>query len=251
MNAYICSIDKTSLSTLFCTCRHQVTFLCLNCLSQHMKLEFNHQTLPIGAFPYYQLPGYLERLRERLDVKDQAIAQLRANLSLVDTCLEQLISHVEELIIQLNCFAKETAARLSKLKLRLEQEITQALTEFEATVYEEQPRLRNSLASALRSFVPGSESLHLFTYRLAFLDLNTKLSGLLTYEFKNRTADAPTPVATVVRPSGLFQFCLPSRRWQSLCRLNTDITVSESSASVLLGDGRVFVCGGLTFGGRD
>ena len=251
MQARICEYGKAERATKFCTCGNRVTTFCTSHMSDHMLRNCFHNVLPIESLPFIQVPGYLEQLRKRLDAKDKVVELLCENVNRVEACRELLESQTQQMVMQLIRFSKEKSADLIRLKQVLEEEINQAKLEFETSIYEPNPNLQYPLTHILRNYEEGSNALQLFSYRLNLLDLSSKLNGLLVYEVKNgRVERVSNVVSTVIRPTGVVNFSFPGRRWRELIPFSAAIAVTEYSASVTLATNRVFVCGGLTFGGN-
>ena len=162
----LCSFKSCSKATDFCCCRNVETFLCEQHLLKHLREFAVHDILPISVYGQHRIPGYFHRLKQRTETRPLGIQQLESNLSLIDTCIDQLSTTSVRLIKQLKKLSHSIIRQLKDLKLKLADEIQAAVMETESTRYLDDPDLQSPISRLLREFVPGSESLALFRYAI-------------------------------------------------------------------------------------
>ena len=160
-----CSVCSAGLPSVFCPCTHPVIFLCPLCIPAHNSSHEATQVLPLKALGHHTAPGYIERLRTRIRNTEQGEDELMANLKLIGDCQKELTSVINDLTKKLSTFLAQNIAKLQKLKVELETDINEAVTEVEGCIYQDSPDLQKPLARLLWSYSSGT--LKLFTYQVS------------------------------------------------------------------------------------
>lgn len=172
----LCAADAVA----FCACQDPATFLCSLCAPLHGAEHSDSQLLPMKAFGHHAAPGYVEKLRDRVRLKEMGEDELMGNLKAIGDCQKEFSALIAQMTKSLSTYLSQNITKLQRLKVELENDIDAAVTEVEAAIYEESPQLSLPLARALWAYSPGS--LRLFKFEVkqrAQLDL----SGVMRYSY--------------------------------------------------------------------
>ena len=154
------------LADCFCLCTGSEAFFCKDCFSQHFlsSLEQEHHIHPIATQPFYRIPGYSERLKHRKDNFPQVQVTARSSLTQIDAAIETIKTESQKLIAAINKHCKDQTEKLLQLKAALGQEVEAALTEVQATIYQDTPQFASTLSTQLWNCISESKmELTLFT----------------------------------------------------------------------------------------
>lgn len=253
-----CSLNCPRTATHFCYCDFSDTFLCTEHVTTHVETHSSDQhfyPLPLPAFRDHQSFGYYDRLRSRQEGREAGLKALLQNLKEVERCLGEFGAMMENVIWQLADFTSRKTAELELWKQDLEQRIGAATQLVEASFYEDSPELSDSLARVLRNYVPGSDTLRLFSYTLDPALLPPVSENVLVTELlepkelsferisKMNTFEGVSPQLVRVESQAISLFDFSQKRWKPLLSLSKPVARS-GHRFCLQSDTEVFLCGG-------
>lgn len=164
----LCSSCKSITAQLFCACTSPETYLCERCVGKHIlsKSSGKHEPWPLNQLPYYQIPGYFERLHVREETLPQVREQAWKSVAEVDKAINDYSTHVDRVISELYAYSKKVIEELKVTKAKLNTDIAAALEEVERTVMEDQPKLDTLYGPLFRDLAETPRRIQLFSYTL-------------------------------------------------------------------------------------
>lgn len=165
-----------------------------------------HQLLPIGAVGQPITPGYCERLKARQSSLELGKEALVENIQRLDRCIEEFSAKIQIVMNRLSEYWMEQNALLLKIREELIFAITEAIQEAEASLYQDTPKLRSSLAGALREAEQERGPLQLFEYSIDESTYPASLDSLLV--LKNGLVRTDSSVLPIIMSNQLILFNL-------------------------------------------
>ena len=178
----LCSICSDSSATSFCTCSGLTPLLlCDTHVPEHIFKDRTriHQLLPITALTVRTQSSHYDQLKARQDAVAMGREELWDNVRRLDKCLEEFTAKLQEIMNALSEYWNVKNAELQIVREYLVVNINEAVSEAEATLYEENPKLRCELTSSLREFQRGNKSLRLFEYSIDEKSCTPSLESIL------------------------------------------------------------------------
>lgn len=254
----LCALGCSRPATHFCYCDFNETFLCTEHSSTHEESHTSEQhfrPLPLLAYGHHQNFGYYDRLKTRQEGWEAGVKVLQQNLTELDKCMTEFADLIEERIWELTDFAYKKQAELEVWKQNMSERIANAVNLVESTFYEDEPELTDSLARVLRGYIPGSDTLRLFTYDMRPDLLPSVSNEVLTTELlepkelslermsKMNTMEGISPKLIRIEDQALSIFDFEQNRWKSPLSLTRQVGTS-GHRFCLQSDTEVFLCGG-------
>lgn len=161
----LCSICRGHSAEMFCPCTSPETFLCESCIGPHAikGIGRTHTNLPINQLPFYKIPGYSERLLQRIELFPQVSTLVRQKVTAIDKTIQEFAMEMQRAIWELIEYSNKTVEKLSQMKNELLKETEAALAEVERTLVEDQPRLTSRYGSAFRELTEQLQPFELLT----------------------------------------------------------------------------------------
>lgn len=253
-----CALGCHRNATHFCYCEFSDTFLCTEHIATHAASHSSDQhfcPLPLTAFAYHHNFGYYDRLRSRQEGWEAGLNALQQNLKEVEKCLEEFGVMMENRIWLLAEFTIRKTAELERWKQSMNERIKTAIQLAEACFYEDNPELSDPLARVLRSYVPGSDTLRLFSYALDPTQLPSVSGNVLVTELlepkemnterisKMNTLEGIAPQLIRIEDQAISLFDFSQNRWKAELSLNKSVARS-GHRFCLQSDTEVFLSGG-------
>lgn len=248
-------------SEVYCTCLHTLTFLCFEDIGRHCsKLPAAlHVNYPVQTLPYRQLPGYFDRLQERMASLEQGKRTLYASLETINTAIDAYEATCERLVKLINEHRNRVIEELNQCKMTAETLIKTAISHTEAGIFEDQVEENHPLSGLLRSGAPSEFTI--FTYEITEDKAVEAIGRMIKYRVWSE--ERPAPVANAanfsvvnsapqavylprVDPDSFRFFNFQRKVWDPAVPLIRKIDCDEGSSYIALGPNRVFTCGGIS-----
>lgn len=164
----LCSVCVNRVAEVFCSCTSPETFLCAKCVGCHAVKGIGgaHTSWNVNQLPYYQTPGYAERLSTRMTLFPKVRNQVQQSAKQIDLAIQKLTNEVERVIYELVQYSKKTVEELNEMKGKLLRETDEALAEVERKLVEDRPRLTSDYGKMFRELTEKLEPFELFSYSI-------------------------------------------------------------------------------------
>lgn len=125
-----------------------------------------HIPWKVCKLPYYQIPGYEERLQTRTELFPQATQLVHQQVSLIDKAIKEFTTGIERALWEIIQYSNKTVGELMELKERLRRETGAGLKEVEKTLAEDKPVLASPYGPAFRLLTEQFQTFELFSYSI-------------------------------------------------------------------------------------
>ena len=238
----LCSGCQRAEPSMYCSCLSSRTYLCDRCFSLHRSKYpgLLHTAVPVEVVDF-------SRYQQRCKGFTQGREELQQNITRIDQCCAQISNEVETLITRVRHFRDDFLKEMQNWKAKLSDQIYASIAEAEATLVQDDVKLRGSYSAALRNYSPGS--LVLFTYEIDSRQVEACLPTLIKTQFSQTKFPVPevrserTEIFWITE-SNIQWFDLCTLQWHAPVPLHSRIQANKGSRWAIVDATRVTLCGG-------